>query len=60
MGLQHIGIPVTDINLSRSFYEQLGFQAGMTAAHSENGEPVYDEAWPVAGGALQATCAGSG
>lgn len=30
-GLQHVGIPVTDISVSRAFYERLGFKNVMTA-----------------------------
>ena len=30
-GLQHLGLPVTDIERSREFYKQLGFEEIMTA-----------------------------
>lgn len=30
-GLQHLGVPVTDIDRSRAFYRQLGFEETMTA-----------------------------
>jgi catechol 2,3-dioxygenase-like lactoylglutathione lyase family enzyme len=38
-GLQHIGIPVTDLERSRRFYTRLGFSEAMTAGFMENGEP---------------------
>jgi catechol 2,3-dioxygenase-like lactoylglutathione lyase family enzyme len=38
-GLQHIGIPVTDLERSQSFYARLGFQEAMSAGFLEAGEP---------------------
>ena len=37
--LQHIGIPVTDIEVSTAFYEKLGFQNAMASTFEFNGEP---------------------
>ena len=37
-GLQHIGIPVTDIDKSVAFYERLGFANVMKAPFTINGE----------------------
>ena len=36
--LQHIGLPVTDINRSVSFYEKLGFENVMTATFDYNND----------------------
>ncbi len=36
--IQHIGIPVTDINTSVSFYNRLGFNNVMEAPFDQNGE----------------------
>jgi catechol 2,3-dioxygenase-like lactoylglutathione lyase family enzyme len=36
--LQHIGIPVTDIEISQSFYERLGFQRAMNATFMHEGD----------------------
>jgi len=38
-GLQHIGIPVTDLERSRLFYARLGFEEVLSAGFLENGEP---------------------
>ena len=35
--LQHIGIPVTDINISETFYEKFGFKNVMTSTFEFNG-----------------------
>ena len=35
--LQHIGIPVTDINISEAFYEKFGFKNVMTSTFEFNG-----------------------
>jgi lactoylglutathione lyase len=37
-GLQHIGIPVTDLARSESFYERLGFAIAMKAPFTIEGE----------------------
>lgn len=37
-GLQHIGMPITDLARSRAFYERLGFKAIMTAEFVAEGE----------------------
>ena len=37
-GLQHVGIPVTNISVSVSFYERLGFKNVMTAPFEIDGE----------------------
>ena len=37
-GLQHIGIPVTDLNRSEKFYESLGFTNVMSAGFELQGE----------------------
>lgn len=37
-GLQHIGLPVTDISRSVPFYEKLGFDKAMEAPFKHNGE----------------------
>ncbi|HEX5167813.1 MAG TPA: VOC family protein [Cyclobacteriaceae bacterium] len=37
-GLQHVGIPVTDISVSVPFYERLGFRNVMTAPFEIDGE----------------------
>ena len=42
-GLQHLGLPVTDIEISKAFYSQLGFQEVMKASL-----PVNDDAVAVA------------
>jgi lactoylglutathione lyase len=36
--LQHVGIPVTDIEISQSFYERLGFKRAMNATFMHEGE----------------------
>mgnify|MGYP001826350226 CR=1 FL=1 len=36
-GIQHIGIPVTDINVSVQFYQKLGFNCVMQASFPLNG-----------------------
>jgi catechol 2,3-dioxygenase-like lactoylglutathione lyase family enzyme len=36
--MQHIGIPVTDLNRSEAFYERLGFKNVMAAAFNFNGD----------------------
>ena len=36
--IQHIGIPVTDLSASVTFYEKLGFSNAMEAGFIENGE----------------------
>ena len=36
--LQHVGVPVTDIEISQSFYERLGFQRAMNATFVHEGE----------------------
>ena len=36
--LQHVGIPVTDIEISQSFYERLGFQRAMNATFMHEGD----------------------
>lgn len=36
--LQHIGIPIADIEISRKFYEQLGFQMVMHSTFMHEGE----------------------
>ncbi|MFT3935242.1 MAG: VOC family protein [Chitinophagaceae bacterium] len=36
--LQHVGIPVSDIAVSKSFYESLGFKSVMEAPFSMEGE----------------------
>ena len=38
-GLQHIGIPVTNLERSRNFYGRLGFTQAMSAGFLEDGEP---------------------
>jgi len=38
-GIQHIGIPVTNIQQSQAFYTRLGFAKVMEAAFDEKGEP---------------------
>ena len=40
-GLQHIGLPVTDLARSQAFYERLGFQAIMTAGFVADGDPGH-------------------
>jgi catechol 2,3-dioxygenase-like lactoylglutathione lyase family enzyme len=35
--IQHIGIPVTDINVSQQFYSRLGFSNVMQALFTDNG-----------------------
>ncbi|MBA4058129.1 MAG: hypothetical protein C0490_25655 [Marivirga sp.] len=37
-GLQHVGIPVTDIVVSKAFYRRLGFRDVMVAAFVHEGE----------------------
>ncbi|WP_165852096.1 VOC family protein [Mucilaginibacter terrenus] len=37
--IQHIGIPVTDLKRSKTFYERLGFANVMQATFDEKGEP---------------------
>ena len=37
-GIQHIGIPVTNITNSQAFYERLGFASVMQAGFDEKGE----------------------
>ena|SRR5688572_12332643 len=37
-GLQHIGIPVTDLNTSTEYYKQLGFSIVMEASFDFKGE----------------------
>jgi len=37
--LQHVGIPVTDLQKSKSFYGSLGFEAVMTAGFKFNDQP---------------------
>ncbi|HXL56438.1 MAG TPA: VOC family protein [Chitinophagaceae bacterium] len=37
-GIQHVGIPVTDIRRSESFYEKLGFTNAMEASFDYHGE----------------------
>lgn len=39
-GVQHLGIPVTDIKRSRAFYAQLGFKEVMTAELPADGDSV--------------------
>ncbi len=39
-GAQHLGIPVTDIERSKSFYARLGFREAMKAELPEGGETV--------------------
>lgn len=36
--IQHVGIPVTNINASEAFYKRLGFVNAMQAMFSHNGE----------------------
>jgi catechol 2,3-dioxygenase-like lactoylglutathione lyase family enzyme len=36
--IQHIGIPVTDIKISKAFYEQLGFKNVMDSSFDYNGD----------------------
>jgi catechol 2,3-dioxygenase-like lactoylglutathione lyase family enzyme len=36
-GLQHVGIPVTAVEVSESFYERLGFECVMRSAFIHNG-----------------------
>jgi catechol 2,3-dioxygenase-like lactoylglutathione lyase family enzyme len=38
-GIQHIGIPVTNIGNSQAFYERLGFAKAMLAGFMDNGMP---------------------
>lgn len=38
-GIQHIGIPVTDLNASQAFYTRLGFINMMQAGFKQDGEP---------------------
>ena len=38
-GIQHIGIPVTNMQNSQAFYERLGFTNVMQATFDEKGEP---------------------
>ena len=38
-GIQHIGIPVTNIGDSQAFYERLGFNKAMLAGFMDNGKP---------------------
>jgi catechol 2,3-dioxygenase-like lactoylglutathione lyase family enzyme len=38
-GIQHIGIPVTNIGNSQDFYERLGFTKAMLAGFMDNGMP---------------------
>lgn len=40
-GLQHIGIPVTDLKRSETFYEKLGFSNVMSADFELEGEKGY-------------------
>ncbi|MEN9696605.1 MAG: hypothetical protein RLZ56_26 [Bacteroidota bacterium] len=40
-GLQHIGIPVTNLKTSEKFYEGLGFHNAMTSHFEINGEKGY-------------------
>ena len=35
--LQHVGIPITDIGVSQSFYERLGFQSIMQSTFTHEG-----------------------
>jgi catechol 2,3-dioxygenase-like lactoylglutathione lyase family enzyme len=37
--IQHIGIPVTNIGDSQTFYERLGFTKAMLAGFMDNGKP---------------------
>lgn len=39
-GFQHLGMPVTDIERSKAFYRQLGFQVAMTAELPSEGGAV--------------------
>ena len=36
--IQHIGIPVTDLNVSAAFYQKLGFENVMASAFDYNGD----------------------
>ncbi|MCR8557609.1 VOC family protein [Mucilaginibacter sp. BJC16-A38] len=36
--IQHIGIPVTDLNISEKFYQKLGFENVMASGFDHNGE----------------------
>ena len=38
-GIQHIGIPVTNMHSSQAFYQRLGFANVMQATFDEKGEP---------------------
>ncbi|TPG66644.1 VOC family protein [Hymenobacter nivis] len=37
--LQHIGLPITDIEASQAFYERLGFHRAMNATFDHEGAP---------------------
>ncbi len=37
--LQHIGLPITDIEISQAFYERLGFQNVMQSTFMHEGKP---------------------
>ena len=36
--LQHVGIPVADLDISQSFYERLGFQRAMNSTFDHEGQ----------------------
>jgi catechol 2,3-dioxygenase-like lactoylglutathione lyase family enzyme len=38
-GIQHIGIPVTNVGDSQTFYERLGFTRAMLAGFMDDGKP---------------------
>lgn len=40
-GIQHIGIPVTDLERSKSFYEKLGFKNVMSSTFQSNGQTGF-------------------
>jgi lactoylglutathione lyase len=39
--IQHVGIPVTDLKRSKSFYESLGFKDVMSSTFFSNGQTGY-------------------